>query len=490
MAEARARKHLLPLILVGVLMAALDIAIVGPALPAIQTAFAVGERDVAWVFSIFVLCNLLGTSVLAALSDLLGRRTIYLLAVGLFTAGSALTAVSQDFWVLLLGRAIQGAGAGGIFPVAGALIRDNFSADVRGRMLGLVGATFGIAFLIGPILGGVLLLLSWQWLFLVNIPIGLAILSTGLRILPKAGGREGGTFDWAGMLLLAAMLATLMSVVSRIDTYRLPESLVTGNTWLLVLTCLLLMPLFVWVELGARNPVVQVRLFSRRQVLLAALLAVGAGVAEAAVVFVPQLLKAAFAVSASAASFMLVPLVVGMAATSPVAGRLVDRCGPRAVLLCGSVLLTMGMLLTGLGTLTVPLFYIASILTGMGLAVLLGAPLRYIMLNEAPTGNTASAQGALILLISLGQLVGSVLMGAVVAQRGAGAGAGLGMGAGVDSYQAAFAFVGALGLLLTVVALLLKARSRERADLGLPGSNTAGIAVERLEYAVDDSKRL
>jgi MFS family permease len=99
-------------------MGALDIAIVGPALPAIQDTFGLGERDVAWVFSIYVLFNLLGTPILAALSDSLGRRPIYLLAVALFTVGSLLAAASTDFWVLLLGRAIQGAGGGGIFPVA------------------------------------------------------------------------------------------------------------------------------------------------------------------------------------------------------------------------------------------------------------------------------------------------------------------------------------------------------------------------------------
>ncbi|MDQ3705842.1 MAG: MFS transporter [Chloroflexota bacterium] len=479
MAEARTRKHLLPLIVVGVLMAALDIAIVGPALPAIQRAFLLGERDVAWVFSIFVLFNLLGTPILAALSDRLGRRTLYLLAVALFTAGSALTAISQDFGVLLLGRAMQGVGAGGIFPVASALIWDNFPPNVRGRMLGLLGAVFGVAFLVGPILGGVLLLISWHWLFLVNIPVGLAILAAGLRILPRDSGHKGGPFDWAGILLLATILTTLMLGLTRLDTSRVRESLVAGNTWLLLFTCLMLVPLFLKVELGTRNPVVQVRLVSRRQVLLVALLAVGAGVAEAAVVFVPQLLKSAFAVDVSAASFMLVPLVASMAATSPIAGRLVDRFGPRAVLIFGSVLLTMGMMLKGFATLTVPQFYIASVLTGMGLAALLGAPLRYIMLTEAPAGSTASAQGTLILFISIGQLLGSVLISAVVAGRGA----------GVGSYQAAFTLVGALGLLLTMVACLLKARGRGKPNLGLPSSNTAGIAVERLEYAVDDSKR-
>src|SRR5688572_17727259 len=190
MPSGEAPRRILPLLIGGVLMAALDIAVVGPALPSIQDSFGLRERDVAWVFSMYVLFNLLGTPILAALSDTLGRRPIYLLSVSLFVAGSLLVAISTDFWVLLLGRAIQGAGGGGIFPVASAMIWDTFPHNVRGRMLGMLGAVFGLAFLIGPVLGGVLLLISWQWLFLVNIPVGLAILVAGFRILPSVSARN------------------------------------------------------------------------------------------------------------------------------------------------------------------------------------------------------------------------------------------------------------------------------------------------------------
>jgi MFS family permease len=337
---------------------------------------------------------------------------------------------------------------------------------------------FGLAFLVGPILGGVLLLFSWHWLFLVNLPIGVAIIIAGFRILPASGARWSGPFDWPGMLLLSAILTTLIFGLNRIDTARLRESLARNDTWPLLVACLVFMLFFIRVELAAPNPVVQVRLFTRRQVVLVALLAMGAGVAEAAVVFVPQLLKANFNVSASAASFMLVPLVVAMSVTSPTAGRFVDHIGSRPVLIVGSALLMLGMLLTGVGTLTLPQFYVASILTGMGLASMLGAPLRYIVLNEASAANTASAQGALTLLISIGQLSGGVLMGAVAQHRGG----------GTADYQTSFALVGALGLLLTLTALLLKTRNKEKADIAAARSNSimADITVDRLEYAVGD----
>jgi MFS family permease len=182
----RARGRLLMVLFVGVLMAALDIAIVGPALPAIQAAFGVETQALAWVLALYVLCNLVGTPLIAKLSDRYGRRALYLTSVGLFAAGSLLVAAAPSFGWLLAGRAIQGLGAGGVFPVASTVIGDTFPPERRGGALGLIGAVFGIAFLVGPILGGVLLLLSWHWLFLINLPIAAGVIVAGARLLPAS----------------------------------------------------------------------------------------------------------------------------------------------------------------------------------------------------------------------------------------------------------------------------------------------------------------
>ena len=148
--DNRRRNQLLLVLFIGVLMGALDIAIVGPALPAIQAYFGVGERAIAWIFAIYVLFNLVGTPLMAKLSDALGRRSIYVADVTLFALGSLLVAAAPNFGLLLVGRAVQGLGAGGIFPVASAVIGDTFPPEKRGSALGLIGAVFGLAFLVGP----------------------------------------------------------------------------------------------------------------------------------------------------------------------------------------------------------------------------------------------------------------------------------------------------------------------------------------------------
>jgi len=201
----KANNKILLVLFLGVLMGALDIAIVAPALPVIQKYFGVGDRILAWTFTIYVLFNLIGTPLMSKLSDRFGRRNIYILDVALFTVGSLVVALStkNTFSQLLVGRSLQGFGAGGIFPVASAVIGDTFPPEKRGRALGLIGAVFGLAFIIGPILGGVILsFTTWQWLFIINLPIALVVVLMGWKILPAEGFGIRKQFDWAGLVVL------------------------------------------------------------------------------------------------------------------------------------------------------------------------------------------------------------------------------------------------------------------------------------------------
>ncbi|RME45953.1 MAG: MFS transporter, partial [Caldilineae bacterium] len=297
------RNQILGVLFVGVLMGALDIAIVGPALPAIRRSFAVDDRALAWVFTSYVLFNLIGTMVMAKLSDAFGRRAIYVLDVLIFAVGSLVVALSPAFWVVLVGRAVQGFGAGGIFPVASAVIGDTFPPEKRGSALGLIGAVFGLAFLIGPVVGGVILRFwGWHWLFLINLPIAAMVIAAAWRLLPAAGRAERLPCDWGGMVTLSLLLAALTYGLNRLDTTNIGASLASVGVWPFLLGAVLFFFLFVRMERGAGDPVLRLSLFRSRQVRLAAGLAWGSGLGEAAIVFVPALLVAAFGVTESQAS--------------------------------------------------------------------------------------------------------------------------------------------------------------------------------------------
>ena len=434
-------------------MGALDIAIVGPALPAIRESFGAGERDVSWIFSLYVLCNLIGTPLMAKLSDRYGRRSVYAGAVVLFAAGSLLVAASPDFRLFLAGRSVQGFGAGGIFPVATAVIGDTFPPERRGRALGLIGAVFGIAFILGPLLGGLILPFGWQWLFLINLPVAAVVIALALRRLP--GARRPGhlPFDWAGMAALSAHLVLLAYGINRIDTAHFAESLLSRAVWPPLAAAALLGLAYLFIEQRARDPILRLRLYTSRQAIIAGALATGAGVGQLGVVYLPSMAIAAFGVSHAAASFLQLPLVIAVSVGSPIIGRMLDRYGSRVVVVFGALLFLAGMLMFGVTVSALPEFVFAGAVTGLGLAALVGAPVRYIMLNEAPPAERAAAQGLVTLNISIGQLVSSALLGALVASRGGGS----------PGYRSAFLFVAGIALVLTVMASRLKSRTEERA---------------------------
>lgn len=453
--DNKQRNRLLLVLFIGVLMAALDIAIVGPAFPTIRTYFGLDERQATWVFTIYVLFHLIGTPLMAKLSDVFGRRAIYIADLLLFALGSLLVALAPSFTVLLVGRAIQGFGSGGIFPVASAVIGDTFPPEKRGSALGLIGAVFGLAFIIGPIIGGVLLLFGWRWLFAVNLPILVVVLVMAPPLLPNSRPATRYPFDWPGMFILGVMLAALTYGLNHIDTANFGASLGHLQVWPFILTALLLLPIFVLVEQKATDPIIHLRLFKSRQLTLSSLLSLGAGLAESAVVFIPALTVAAFAVTESTASFLLIPLVLALAVGAPLAGRFLDRVGSKLVILSGTMLLIAGMLSLSFVHDSWLLFYTAAILTGLGLSALLGAPIRYIMLNEAPSHDRTVAQGLITIFTGVGQLIGGALVGAVVTSAGG----------GVTGYNLAYTVIGAVVGLMLLISFGLKSRATELATV-------------------------
>jgi EmrB/QacA subfamily drug resistance transporter len=454
--DNKKRNRILIVLFLGVLMGALDIAIVGPALTAIQKSFGVNDRLLTWVFSIYVLFSLIGTPLMAKLSDQFSRRAVYITNIILFALGSLLVAVSPTFTFLLVGRAIQGFGAGGIFPVATAVIGDTFPPEKRGSALGLIGAVFGVAFMIGPIIGGLLLSASWHWLFIINLPIALAIVVLALRFLPANQPASTGAFDFLGMGVLAVTLACLAIGLNQIDTAHILASLGSWEVLPFLLTTICFTPLLIVLEKRSHNPVLRLDLFTNRQMILSYILSLGAGIGESVLVFMPLLAVAAFGLTSSQASYLLLPLVLAMALVSPLVGRLLDRFGSRVVVFSGTFLLVAGMIL--LGTLAfqgIGLFLLAGALVGAGLSSLLGAPIRYIMLNEAPSQDRSVAQGVVTLSGSIGQLIGSALVGAVAASTGG----------GVTGYSSAYVVVGLLSVLLIIAASRLKGRTAEIATV-------------------------
>src|SRR5438876_8516828 len=209
--DPRTRTQIVVAVMLGLFLAALDQTVVGTALPRIVTDLH-GNDIYTWAFTAYLLTATISGPIYGKLSDLFGRRPVLLFAVAVFLVGSLLSGVSREMWQLVGSRALQGLGAGALFPVALAVIGDLFDAAERGKYQGLVGAVFGLSSLIGPAIGGVITdTIGWHWIFFVNLPIGLIVFGVIWQTLPRA--RPSGTaprIDYVGAAVLIAALVPIL----------------------------------------------------------------------------------------------------------------------------------------------------------------------------------------------------------------------------------------------------------------------------------------
>jgi MFS family permease len=444
-------KGLITVLFTGVFMAALDTAIVGPAIPVLRETFGVDNRAVGLVMSVFVLCSLCSTALMANLSDRYGRRPVYLFSVSTFALGSLLIALSPSFWMVIASRAIQGIGAGGITPTASAVVGDLFAPAQRGKMLGLIGATYGMAFVLGPPLASSLMLVaSWHWIFLLNLPIAAAILYMGARVLPQQ--RASGTqpaLDLAGIAVTFVLLSALVLGITRMLD---PVLGVPVWPWLLLAAALLL-ALLVVLEKRAAAPLIPLFLFSNRQLATTYLLALGSGFGMGSVIFLTSIATHAYGVTPKNAGFVLLPLVVCSMLGSGGGGRLLNRLGPRSMMLMGFAMLALGYGLSAITGVGLWLFLLASVPAGLGIGIVVGGALRSIALDEAPLAVRAAAQGLINICTAIGTLVASASISAIADLAGG----------GTAGFCQAYVLVAALMLAMLLLALGL----RKKADPAL-----------------------
>jgi MFS family permease len=447
--DPKQSKALLPLLFTGVLMGALDLAIIGPALPAIQADFGMTTRQLSVLFNAYVLCQMIGTPLLAKFADRTGPRLAYIVSIGLFAAGSLMLVIARGPDLLYYGRAVQGFGAGGIFPIAAAVIGNTLPPQERGPALGVLGTVFGLAFFIGPVMGGLLLPYGWHWLFLVNLPIAGVLIAGAVRLLPARSEAAKKPLDGVGILVLSLLLTALVVALSSIDTGRLAASLMSWQVAPALALFAILLPVFWRIEQRARDPIIRPGLLRSRPVITASLIGTGVGAVQSAGSFYPALAVAAIGVSQSTASWMLLPGVVGATIASPIAGRLINVIGTRLLLTGGLTLVVISLLIFGFVPMDMETFIAASILGNLGMGGVLGAPLRLVVLENSLPAERGSAQGLLSNFTSAGRLVGAAFVGSIAASAGG----------GVAGYQAAFVGMSVVAVGMATLALSLRSRS-------------------------------
>jgi MFS family permease len=383
----------------GVFAGALDLSVLSPALPALGRDFGVQTGDLAWVFTIYLLVTVLSIALASTLADRYGRRPVYLACLALFAAGSIVAITAPSYSVFLAARAIQALGAGGIFPVATATIGDAVPAARRGAALGMVAATWGLAAVIGPSVGGLIThFISWRWIFAANLPLAAIVFALALVEVPAAPPRRRESLDIIGLALLCTGLLGLT------------DGLIATRPVIGVLGVLILAAFALW-ESMVSAPVVPLELVRTPQLVRTYALEIVIGILEGSLFFIPTVLVGALGLSYAAAGFVAALGAFTFVAVIPMSGRALDRVGSRDVLLIGAILSELGLAIFALGFQSLALALLAMIVAGAGFGALLGAPTRYIVTNETPQRARATAVGLLSQALIVGQIVGSSLAG-------------------------------------------------------------------------------
>lgn len=434
------RRAILLVLVLAFFFSPLDYSILEPVMPRIQAEFEIGRVTVSWVLIVFSMALMLGAPLVAKLSDVLGRRRAFVLTLAALALGSLVSALAPSYAVLLLGRALQGFGAGGIAPIMAAIVGDVFPAGVRGRVLGLMGVVVGIGLLLGAVVGELSARLGWRPLFLISVP-ALAILAiAGWWLIPDGQRRSLRHTDWPGLAVLIAIVALLL--------YGLTTR---SHGWPYIAVAVLLLPIFWRVEQQQADPLVPPDLLRSREMCIAGLIAVGAGVARTILIALPELAARARGTGVTATADVLLPLAVAIVGGALISGAVVDRAGSRVVLVAGLALVGLATLGSVRWRGSVAPVMLASVAYGLGVATLVGAPVRHMFLAGAPPPDRGAAQGVFAMLWALGQELSAV---AVADDR-------VLAGTGVGALPVALAMLAGLMLLLAVCAIGLDGRGPE-----------------------------
>jgi EmrB/QacA subfamily drug resistance transporter len=426
--------------LLGIFLAALEATVVSTAMPTVVGHLG-GLDRYSWVFSAYLLTSTASVPLWGRLSDLYGRRIVYLAAIALFVVGSMLAGVSQSMLQLIVFRALQGLGAGGLIPLALTIIGEIYTLSERTRMQAVFSSVWGVSSIAGPLVGGFITdTISWRWIFYLNLPIGLLAAFIVNKSLPEHAPDEHVTVDWLGGVLL--FLATTLTLAALTET---------SVVW--ALAGVVSIAAFAYVEGRTAAPILPLALFRNRSVTAATVVGFLAGMPLfGAIAFLPLLVQVTTGGSATSSGQLLTPLYLTWVLSSIVAARLLLRIGVRASTIAGTsaVFIACAALpWLAVGASRVLLFVDMALLgTGLGFAMLSLLLAVQHSVSRAELGVVTSLN---LFARSIGGAVGVAVMGAFLAT---------GLGTASDVAPEALAGMGLAGLDASMRANLIVSLQR------------------------------
>ena len=404
-------------LMVGMFLAALDQSIVGTALPRITSELG-GLDKLSWVVTAYLLTATSSTPLWGKLSDLYGRRLLFQAAITTFVLGSLLSGLSQDINQLIAFRAVQGLGGGGLMALALATIGDVIPPRERGRYQGYFAAVFGVSSVLGPVLGGWFADgPGWEWIFYINVPLGIAALIVTSAALKIPHVRREHSIDYLG----AALVVSAVSSFLLYTAWAGPDQGWGSATGIALLAAgLVLTALFVLVELRAAEPILPMRLFRNSIFSVANIFGFLIGVAMfGSMIFIPVYLQVVDGMSPTESGLAMLPMVAGIFTTSIASGRLMSRNGRyKPYPIAGAVVVTIGLLMLSMLDNESPYWFagVAMYVMGTGLGLTMQV-LVVVVQNSVDRSDMGVATSSVTFFRQMGGSFGTALFGAILSCR-------------------------------------------------------------------------
>lgn len=405
--------------IIGVFMSALDNGIISSALSTINYSFHVNEVQGTWGITLYTLGMAIATPIIGKLADKFGRRKLFLIEISIFAFGSLLVALSPNFVFFLGARVVQSIGGGGIFIIASSHILATYPKSQQGALLGALGAVNGIASVVGPNLGSLILNLTgqWHWLFLVNLPIAVFIVIAGFLTIPETKASVIKALDYKGLVLLTFGIFSIMLAITNLRSDALLASLLTPQVWGLLLLGAVFFFSFMRVEKGVRadvDPFLPYQLIKSPGFLLTLFMGLLSGALIAVFVFIPSFVEQRYGISANNSGVWMSGIGLGSIVGAAVGGMLVSKLGATKSIIISGTLSTIGFGLVAFLSPSTLWFIIASTVAGIGFGMLMGAPFSVLMSEIASKKDNGVALGTLSVSRQIGLTVAPTIYATLI----------------------------------------------------------------------------